>query len=97
MRSARRRFTWLALMAVAAVAGCSRSEPLTPQASAAKGDALLRQMSKTLAGSQALAVTADEMREQVLANGQKRQNSPSERLEQPSHSPPSMPGYKAGA
>ena len=75
MRSARRRFTWLALMAVAAVAGCSRSEPLTPQASAAKGDALLRQMSKTLAGSQTLAVTADEMREQLQPNGQKRQNT----------------------
>jgi hypothetical protein len=75
MRSTRRRLTWFALVAAAATAGCSRSEPLTPQAAAAKGDALLRQMSKTLAGSQALAVTADETREQLQANGQKRQNT----------------------
>ena len=69
------RFTWLALTAAAAIAGCSRSEPLTPQAAAAKGDAMLRQMSKTLAGSQMFAVTADEMREQLLPNGQKRQKT----------------------
>lgn len=74
MRSAHRRLACLALVAAAA-AGCSRSEPLTPQAAAAKGDALLRQMSKTLAGSQTIAVTADEMREQLAPGGQKRQKT----------------------
>ena len=69
------RFTWFALTVAAAIAGCSRSEPLTPEAAAAKGDALLRQMSKTLAGSQTIGVTADEMREQLAPGGQKRQKT----------------------
>jgi uncharacterized lipoprotein YajG len=46
------RFTagCLALAAVALAAGCSRQpETLTPEAARAKGDALLKQMSQTLA------------------------------------------------
>ena len=47
-------------------AGCSRApEALTPEAAKAKGDALLREMSKNLSALQTFAYTADERREDV--------------------------------
>jgi len=61
----------LAILAVGAVvvaAGCNRTpEALTPEAASAKGDALLREMSKNLSALQTFAYTANERREEVKA------------------------------
>jgi hypothetical protein len=62
------RFLLLAVGAVAVAAGCSRApEKLTPEAARARGDELLKEMSKTLSGLQTFAYTADEVREEVKA------------------------------
>jgi len=63
----------LALAALAALAiGCNRAEPtLTPEAASAKGDALLKEMSKNLAALQTFAYTAEERREKVGDDGKK--------------------------
>ena len=58
------------LLAGAAVVagGCSRTpEPLTPEAARARGDELLKEMSKAAAGLQTIAYTANEVREEVKA------------------------------
>jgi len=71
----RTRFLVLVVGAALAAAGCARApEPLTPEAARAKGDALLKEMSKTLGGLQSFAYTAQEVREQVKA-GQKVEKS----------------------
>src|SRR5262245_4150222 len=63
-----------ALIACAALASaCARHEALTPEQAAAKGDALLRKMSHTLATAQTFSFTADQMREHVHDNGTKTQ------------------------
>ena len=63
-----RRFLLLAVGAVAVAAGCSRApEKLTPEAARARGDELLKEMSKTFSGLQTFAYTADEVREEVKA------------------------------
>jgi hypothetical protein len=61
------RQTLLVVAAVALVAaGCTRTtETLTPEAARARGDELLREMSKNLGGLQTFAYTADERREEV--------------------------------
>jgi hypothetical protein len=64
-------FAALGCAAVAAIAGCQRSEPLTAEAARARGDAMLRQMSSTLAATQVFSFTADESRERVRSNGEK--------------------------
>ena len=62
-----RRFLILAVGTVVA-AGCARApETLTPEAARAKGDELLREMSKTFSGLQTFAYTADEVREEIKA------------------------------
>lgn len=51
--------------------GCNRAaEKLAPEAAAAKGDAMIREMSKNLSALQAFSYTADERRE-VAAGGAK--------------------------
>jgi hypothetical protein len=63
-----RRFTraCLALAVIGLAAGCSRQpEPLTPEAARAKGDALLKQMSQTLANTQAFSYKTDQAIERV--------------------------------
>jgi hypothetical protein len=63
---------YLVAAALALAAGCNRQpETLTPEAAKAKGDALLRQMSQTLASMQTFALTADQVREQVKRDGTK--------------------------
>jgi hypothetical protein len=58
------RFLIVAAGAVVVAAGCTRApETLTPEASRAKGDQLLREMSKNLGALQTFAYTADEVRE----------------------------------
>ena len=55
--------------ALALSAGCSRQpETLTPEAARAKGDELLRQMSRTLAAAQAFSYRADQSIERVRVN-----------------------------
>ena len=67
----RTRFLVLVVGAALVAAGCARApEPLTPEAARAKGDELLKEMSKTLGGTQTFAYTSHEVREQVKA-GQK--------------------------
>jgi hypothetical protein len=64
----------LAFLAAAAViaAGCNRApETLTPEAASAKGDALLKEMSKSMAALQTFAYTVDERRERVSPGGAK--------------------------
>jgi hypothetical protein len=65
----------LGLLAAGALLGataCNRTpEVLTPEAAAAKGDTLLREMSKNIAARQTFAYTADERREQVGQGGAK--------------------------
>ncbi len=65
----------LALLAAGALVvavGCNRTpEVLTPEAASAKGDALLREMSKNAATIQTFAYTADERREVVGQGGAK--------------------------
>ena len=62
------RFLILALGAVVVAAGCNRApEKLTPEAARARGDELLKEMSKTFSGLQTFAYTADEVREEVKA------------------------------
>ena len=74
MRVVRRGATWLAMVALAAAAGCSRSKALTPEESAAKGDTLLRRMSASLTAAQTFSFSGEERREQVHANGEKRED-----------------------
>lgn len=61
--------------ALAVAGGCHRSETLTAEAASDKGDALLRQMSKTLAGAQQFTYTATELRQRVRSNGEKVEES----------------------
>ena len=71
----RTRFLVLVVGAALVAAGCTRApERLTPEAARAKGDELLKEMSKTLGGLQSFAYTAHEVREQVKA-GQKVEKS----------------------
>ena len=67
------RYAPICLAAVAVLAiGCNRAEPtLTPEAASAKGDALLKQMSTSLAALQTFGYIADERRELVGAGGAK--------------------------
>ena len=64
----RTRYLVLVVGAALVAAGCARApERLTPEAARAKGDALVKEMSKTLGGLQSFAYTAQEVREQVKA------------------------------
>src|SRR5262245_31081234 len=66
-----KRFFILIACAALAAGGCARApEKLTPEAARARGDEILKEMSKTLSGLQTFAYTADEVREDVKG-GQK--------------------------
>lgn len=56
--------------ALAFTGGCRRPETLTAEAASAKGDALLRQMSKTLAAAQSFTYTAEEHKQRVRSNAE---------------------------
>jgi hypothetical protein len=71
MRTKRPALRCLAAAVIAVAAGCSRNEPLTPEAAKAKGDAMLRQMSQTLSSSQAFSYSTEERREKASAAGAK--------------------------
>ena len=63
-----KRFFILIAGAALVAGGCARApEKLTPEAARARGDELLKEMSKTLSGLQAFAYTANEVREDVKA------------------------------
>jgi hypothetical protein len=67
--------TPLLVMAVVVVAGigCNRQQALSPEAARAKGDALLREMSKNMSALQTFAYTVDERRQNPGgANGERR-------------------------
>ena len=61
------------LVALALLPGiaCNRTEPLTPEAASAKGDALLREMSKNVSSLQTFAYTVDERRQNPGQSGAK--------------------------
>jgi hypothetical protein len=69
---ARRCFT-VTLCCAAILSSCSRPTTLTPEQASAKGDALLRKMSQTLAAAKTFSFTTDQMRERVRSNGTKVQ------------------------
>ena len=51
----------LATCVLVVAGGCNRApEKLTPEAAAAKGDAMIREMSKNLSALQAFSYTSDE-------------------------------------
>ena len=61
----------LATCVLVVAGGCSRApEKLTPEAAAAKGDAIIREMSKNLSALQTFSYTSDERRE-VAGGGAK--------------------------
>jgi hypothetical protein len=61
-----KRFFILIAGAALVAGGCARApEKLTPEAARAKGDEILKEMSKTLAGVQTFAYTSNEVREDV--------------------------------
>jgi hypothetical protein len=69
-----RRFTraGLGLVVLALAAGCSRAEPpLTPEAARSKGDAMLKQMSQTLANTQTFSYNTEQEVDRVKRNGEK--------------------------
>src|SRR5262245_43826669 len=60
--------------------GCTRApEPLTPEAASAKGDAILREMSKSLTALQTFTYSADERRE-VVKGGKKEETHASRKV-----------------
>jgi hypothetical protein len=62
----------LATSVLAGAAACNRApESLTPEAAAAKGDALLREMSNNMAALQTFSYTAEHRREVVGTGGAK--------------------------
>jgi hypothetical protein len=72
MSSPQKILAFFAAGAVVVAAACNRTpEPLTPEAASAKGDALLREMSKNVAALQTFAYSAEERREQVSKGGAK--------------------------
>jgi hypothetical protein len=56
---------------LAAAAGCGGAETLTPEEARAKGDAMLRQMSQSLASAQAFSYAVDQEIEHVKAGGER--------------------------
>jgi len=54
-----------------AAAACGRPAPLSPEAAREKGDAMLREMSRTLAGSQAFSYRVEQAVEHVRATGER--------------------------
>jgi hypothetical protein len=72
MRMPKKLAMVLATSVLAGAAACNRApEKLTPEAAAAKGDALLREMSNNMAALQTFSYTADERREVVGTGGAK--------------------------
>jgi hypothetical protein len=55
----------IAIAAVVSAVGCNRTETLTPEQAAARGDAMLREMSKNAGTHPAFSYTATERREVV--------------------------------
>jgi hypothetical protein len=72
MRTPKQLVIILATSVLAGAAACDRApERLTPEAAAAKGDGLLREMSNYMAALQTFSYTADERREVVGTGGAK--------------------------
>jgi hypothetical protein len=72
MFTPQRILRFLAAGAVIVATGCNRTpETLTPEAAKAKGDALLKEMSKNMSAAQTFAFSAEERREKVSRSGTK--------------------------
>lgn len=66
------RLCWMLAAGLALTAGCSKKEaPLTPEQARAKGDALIKKMSDSVAGIKAFSYTTEEVRERVRRSGEK--------------------------
>jgi hypothetical protein len=66
------RLCWMLVAGLALTAGCSKKEaPLTPEEARAKGNALIKKMSDTVAGTKAFSYSTDEVRERVRRSGEK--------------------------
>jgi hypothetical protein len=62
---------WLCLAILSVAGGCARTETLTPEAARAKGDELLRQMSQTVASTQAFSYRVEQEVQHVRAGGER--------------------------
>jgi hypothetical protein len=69
MRRLQHTLRCLLALSVVAVTACSRQQTLSPEAASAKGDALLREMSKNVSSLQTFAYTVDERRQRPGAKG----------------------------
>jgi hypothetical protein len=67
-------------LAILAAAACSRPQTLTPEAARAKGDALLREMSKTMSALQTFSYTADERRQNPGVSGARGERTMTRRV-----------------
>jgi hypothetical protein len=54
---------FLAAVVLTAISGCNRQQALSPEAASAKGDALLKEMSKNMSALRTFAYTVDERRQ----------------------------------
>ena len=64
---------FLVAVVLIAGAGCNRQQALSPEAASAKGDALLKEMSKNLSSIQTFAYTVDERRQNPSAGCEGRE------------------------
>ena len=62
---------FLLAIVLMAGSGCNRQQSLTPEAASAKGDALLKEMSKNVSSLQTFAYTVDERRQKPGAKGER--------------------------
>ncbi len=69
-----------AALCAALLTGCTREAALTPEQASAKGDAMLRQMSKTLAEAKTFSFTTEQLRERVRDRGGKVEERFSRRI-----------------
>jgi len=62
---------FLLAIVLMAGSGCNRQQSLSPEAASAKGDALLKEMSKNVSSLQTFAYTVDERRQKPGAKGER--------------------------
>ena len=62
---------FLLAIVLMAGSGCNRQQSLAPEAASAKGDALLKEMSKNVSSLQTFAYTVDERRQKPGAKGER--------------------------
>ncbi len=70
-----RTHVWLIALVVIAGVACTRQQTLSPEAASAKGDTLLREMSKNMAALQTFAYVVDERRQNTGGTASERKTT----------------------